>query len=282
VTSPAGCLLITTAEVAHGPTGLWSPFLEHPDRAGILTDYDGTLAPIVEDRRAAVPLPEVPQVLSALSGRFAVVGVISGRPVSYLASRLPCGPKVILAGLYGLEQRRGSDLRVHPDAHRWRAAVEAIALAAEQGAPDGVEVERKGLAVAIHLRRRPDLMGWAEDWSTEQARSRGLVAQVGRMSVEVLPPLAIDKGSLVEELSATLDAVCFFGDDAGDIPAFSALRRMREAGKATVAVGVASSEQPSDLAGAVDLLVDGPEEAVALLTGLAGERRLAAPQNPQV
>ena len=270
MTFPAGSLRITTAELATGRNALWLPFLQHPERSGILTDFDGTLAPIVEDRQAAVPLPEVPRLLSALSARFAVVGVISGRPVSYLASRLACGPRVILAGLYGLEQRRGGDLQVHPDGHRWREAVEAVARAAEQGAPEGVDVERKGLAVALHVRRRPELIVWAEGWSTEQARSRGLVARRGRMSFEVLPPLPIDKGTLVEELSTPLDAVCFFGDDSGDLPAFSALRRMREAGKATLAVGVASPEQPGDLAGAVDLLVDGPEEAVALLAGLAG------------
>ena len=31
----------------------------HPDRSAILTDFDGTLSPIVEDWNAAAPLPAV-------------------------------------------------------------------------------------------------------------------------------------------------------------------------------------------------------------------------------
>jgi trehalose 6-phosphate phosphatase len=78
-----------------------------------------------------------------------------------------------------------------------------------------------------------------------------------------------DKGTVVEDLSAKLSSVCFFGDDVGDLPAFSALRRLRSTGKTTIAVGVESPEQPDELVDAVDLVVGGPEAAVALLGALA-------------
>ena len=66
-----------------------SAWLAHPGRAGILTDFDGTLAPIVADPAAAVALPGVSDALVALAARYARVAVISGRPVAYLLDRLP-------------------------------------------------------------------------------------------------------------------------------------------------------------------------------------------------
>jgi trehalose 6-phosphate phosphatase len=85
----------------------------------------------------------------------------------------------------------------------------------------------------------------------------------------LLPPVRFDKGTVVEELTGALSAVCFFGDDIGDLPAFRALRRLRSEGKTTIGVGVESPEQPDELANAVDLLVRGPEQALALLSSLA-------------
>ncbi|HEX9968517.1 MAG TPA: hypothetical protein VGB03_00135, partial [Acidimicrobiales bacterium] len=56
---------------------LLAPFLAEPGKAGILTDFDGTLAPIVPDPTMARPLPGAVEVLHDLSRRFALVGVIS-------------------------------------------------------------------------------------------------------------------------------------------------------------------------------------------------------------
>ena len=78
------------------------PFLDAPDRAAVLSDFDGTLAPIVDDPDRAVPLPGVVDALGELARRYQVVGVISGRPVAYLLDAL--GPAPRLVGLYGLER----------------------------------------------------------------------------------------------------------------------------------------------------------------------------------
>lgn len=75
-----------------------------PSRTALLTDFDGTLSSIVEDPAAAVPLPGAVEVLARLAERYGLVGVVSGRPVSYLADRLRgVGDRVWLSGLYGLE-----------------------------------------------------------------------------------------------------------------------------------------------------------------------------------
>jgi trehalose 6-phosphate phosphatase len=248
----------------------WSAFRDRPLRAAVLADYDGTLAPIVEDRAKAVPLPDAPRVLRALAGRFAVVGVISGRPVDFLSAVLPCGPQVLVAGLYGLDRTWHGQRVPLPEAEVWRPAIAQAVLQARSEAPEGVDVEDKGLAMALHSRRCPSTFAWATEWAARTAATTGLIAQPGRLSVEVLPPLATDKGSVVEEIAKTVDAVCFFGDDTGDLPAFEALNRLRLQGKTTVAVGVRSPEQPDDLATMVDLLVDGPRQALDVMRSLLG------------
>ncbi|MGH9107502.1 MAG: trehalose-phosphatase [Acidimicrobiales bacterium] len=253
---------------AHGVD--WRPWLEHPAEAAAITDYDGTLAPIVDDRAQAKPLPGVRQVLGRLSCRMAVVAVVSGRPVDYMVAHLGGVEQLRLVGLYGLERYECGQRRVSEAALEWEDVVSVAARAAQEEVPAGLEVELKGLAFALHARRRPELFAWARAWADERAAMTGLVSQPGRLSVELLPPVSTDKGKVVEQLATGAAAVCFFGDDIGDLPAFAALRRLRTAGKQAISVGVASAEQPEALAGAVDLLVDGPERALDILRHLAG------------
>jgi trehalose 6-phosphate phosphatase len=255
----------------------WTPWLAQPGSAGVLTDYDGTLARVVEDRDKAVPLPGVLGIISALAQRFALMAVVSGRPFEYLEAQLGRSPNVTLVGLYGLERVENGEYRVMDAAAQWEEAVASAAAAVAGAAPPGLEIEMKRLTLVLHARRAPETLRWARQWAAERASSSGLVAQPGRFSVELLPPVRSDKGTVVEELTTALSSVCFFGDDVGDLPAFSALRRLRSGGKTTIAVGVESPEQPDELAGAVDLLIGGPEEAVALLRSLAEGRRPPSP-----
>ena len=107
-----------------------------------------------------------------------------------------------------------------PAVAHWRAAVDAAAVAAEAPAPPGLRVERKGLAVTLHFRQAPELEEWTAGFAADQAAASGLVAQAGKKSWELRPPLPIDKGTVVADLAAGLAAVCFFGDDTGDLPTF--------------------------------------------------------------
>ena len=61
-------------------TELLAPLRDDPRGTGVFTDFDGTLAPIVDDPASALPLPGVVDALEALAGRYGRVGVISGRP----------------------------------------------------------------------------------------------------------------------------------------------------------------------------------------------------------
>jgi trehalose 6-phosphate phosphatase len=247
----------------------WGPWALGRAKAGVVTDFDGTLAPIVEDPAHARPLPGVPEVLAKLSGSLGLVAVVSGRPVDYLASHLQGNPRLLLVGLYGLEREQGGRRVTSDRALEWASTIASEADAAEQAAPSGVKIERKGLSFSLHARQQVAALPWLLAWAARCASVTGLRAQPGRLSVELLPPVDIDKGAVVDELAEGLDAICFLGDDRGDLPGFEALRRQRQAGKHVVTVGVESREQPRQLARAVDYLVDGPEGALELLLDLA-------------
>jgi trehalose-phosphatase len=187
-------------------------------------------------------------------------------------SRLAGAGATELVGLYGME-RTGGDrgaVTVSPAASAWRAALAAAAEEAEAAAPRGVVVERKGLATTLHYRQAPEHASWADGFAARQVSGRGLVAHPGKMSVELRPPVPTDKGTVVAELAAGLDAVCFIGDDMGDLPAFSQLAQLRAAGVATLAVAVDAGETPRQLIEAADLTVEGPPGVARLLDSLAG------------
>lgn len=248
----------------------WRPWRECPARAAFFLDFDGTLAPIVTDPAGAVPLPGVPALLGRLSRRFGLVAVVSGRPLSYLRRALAAPGGVRLAGLYGMEAV-GPDgqVQVPAELDRWRPVVAAVTVAAATDAPAGLEVEAKGLSVTLHWRNAPERAGWARRFAESAAAEHDLVAQSGRMSIELRPPVAADKGTVVADWSAGFEAVACFGDDLGDLPAFAALDRLAADGVAVVRVAVADPETPPEVVAAADQVVEGPAGALALLTVLA-------------
>ncbi len=247
-----------------------APLAADPETAAVLTDFDGTLAPIVADPSTARPLPGVTDVLAELARRFRRVGVVSGRPVAYLLDRLGPPDGVYVAGLYGLEHAAGGGrVVVEPGAAEWRATVARAAERLRGALPPRADVEEKGLTVTVHWRRAPALEPDVRAGAAAVAAASGLAVHEGRMSVELRPPLAVDKGSATEALVEGCASACFLGDDVGDLPAFSALDRHARRGVRTVKVAVVDAESAPEVAAAADLTVDGPAGALALLTSLA-------------
>jgi trehalose 6-phosphate phosphatase len=216
-------------------------------------------------------MPGAVTVLRRLVARLGRVAVVSGRPVAFLSEHLGGVDGLILSGLYGLEEavvgRPGST--THPEAAPWVAAVAAVAGRAEADAPDGVYVERKGLAVGLHVRRTPERAGWIEDCAAAQAASTGLEVHAGKLSVELRPPVRVDKGTVIRGMAPGLAAVAYVGDDLGDLPAFAALVALRADGVTTRSVAVDGPEAPAAVLAAADQTVEGPPGVLALLEGLA-------------
>jgi len=245
------------------------PWVDEPARAVVLLDFDGTLAPIVADPALARPLPGAVATLADLARRFLLVGVVSGRPGSFLAEHLPA-PGVQRWGSYGVERVRGdATVETAPGAARWGSVVAGVVRRARLGAPAGVGVEDKGFSVTLHVRGAPEAAGWAQAFAEREAGATGLAVHAARMSVELRPPLAIDKGTVVADVVglAGVRAAMFIGDDRGDLPAFRALDGVPTA----LRVAVASPELPPELAAAADLVVGGPSGVLELLRALLGE-----------
>lgn len=244
-----------------------------PAATCVISDFDGTLSPIVVDHAAARPLPGAVDTLLALCRTYGRVAVVSGRPAAFLAEHLelvpPLPPALRVTGLYGLEWL-GADAQVQvaAGAEPWREVVETAAARAEAGRPRGVGVERKGLSVTLHWRQHPEGERWARGFASSAADGLGLAVHAARRSVELRPPLAVDKGTAVADLAAGFAAACYLGDDLGDLPAFAALDDLRGAGARTVKIVARSDEVPAEVVAAADLVLDGPEAALEFLREL--------------
>ena len=224
-----------------------------PSRAAVLLDIDGTLAPIVERPEEATVPDETREVLRALVERYALVGAVTGRPGPRGREMLSvAGVRVV--GSHGLE--------LAEDAGSWRSRLRTFR--------DTVDwpVEDKGLALSYHYRLHPDHAAARTELELVAARARdeGFRTRFGRMVLEVLPPLDLDKGTAVRVLlaQAGLSRALFAGDDTTDLDAFRALDEL-EFG---VKVAVDSAEGPPELRERADVVVAGPTGLVELLRTL--------------
>lgn len=241
-------------------------------QAAVFCDFDGCLAPIVPVPADARAVRGVSATLRRLAERFAVVAVISGRPVSFLQRRVRARA-VRLVGLYGIEQRIGGRLVIDPEAEGARAAIEATVrqLRADLDDVPGVEVEHKGLAVSVHFRRASDpaeAERVVEPAVRDVARSHGLEEVMrGRKVLEIRPHAGGDKGDAVRRIvgETGVRAGLVAGDDVGDLASFAAVSGLSPA----VRVAVGSDESPPELLRRADLVVEDPRAFVSMLSRLA-------------
>jgi len=262
------------ARTPEGQAGL-EALLAGPRQALIATDFDGTLAPIVPDPRAARAYPGAVPVLARLAEAVGTLAVITGRPAAEAVAYggLEAVPGIIVLGHYGGQRWQDGTLTGPDVPLTVGAAREALpGVLSRAGAPDGTWVEDKGQALAVHTRRAADpdaALRVLRGPLGELAERLGLAAEPGRMVIELRPP-GIDKGTALVGLARerAADPVIFCGDDLGDLPAFAAVRALRAGGIRGCAVASASAESPQ-VAVAADLAVDGPEGIVDLLAAIA-------------
>jgi trehalose-phosphatase len=192
----------------------------------IACDYDGTLAPIVEDPSQAVPLPEAVAAVRALAALpQTTVAVVSGRALRDLAtlSRLPS--EVHLIGSHGSEFDIGFVQRLAPDlvALRTRLQKEIEDIA---GGRPGVRLEPKPASIAVHTRTASpeDAAAVNEAVLAGPATWEGVHVTQGKRVIELLV-LATHKGTAIDQLRMQLSAsaVLFVGDDVTDENAFRQL-----------------------------------------------------------
>lgn len=257
-------------------------------RVAVGLDFDGTLAPIVEDPARARIHPDAPGLLVDLAGHVRSLALVTGRPVAQvlelgdlervgreLADR---GRVFEVHGQYGNEHWTSAEGMVRaasapPGLDRFLAALPD--LLDRVGAAQA-HVETKPLGVAVHTRRMPDPAGAyarVRDPLAALAAEHGLEVVPGRQVVELRVP-GPDKGDVVRRhaTAAGADGYLFAGDDVGDLAAAAAVADLRARGLVTLVVCAASAEEDR-LRAVADVAVQGVEGMLAFLRMLLRDAR---------
>ncbi len=194
-------------------------------------DFDGTLAPIVDNPDKASLEPRTAQVLRALTLQDNVsVALVSGRKVSDLKRRI--GLDLVYAGNHGLEiSGMGLSFR-HPRAEALRNSVSAICtrLGHQLRSIPGVLIENKVLTGTVHFRNAPpgSLRLLHETIRCAMLPyHRVLRLRLAKKAWEIYPRVRWNKGSaarlLLRRFLPRLPLAICIGDDETDEDMFKAL-----------------------------------------------------------
>jgi trehalose 6-phosphate phosphatase len=173
----------------------------------LLTDYDGTLTPIMERPELANLAESMRLMLEALARRYDfTVGVISGRALADLKEKVGISG-IIYAGNHGLEIEGPGISFVNPVAEELKPLLFIMhhVLNRSLGAIRGVFVENKGLSLSIHYRlarehRADEVEGIVKKVvGNAEATGKAKITS-GKKVYEVRPAVAWNKGKAVKLL----------------------------------------------------------------------------------
>lgn len=203
------------------PAARWALFL----------DVDGTLLDFADDPRSVRVGASLKVVLHALHDALdGALALVSGRELDDL-DRMFGRTRWAAAGLHGLQLRHadGSFRRIEVPATQQAHMQEATrALAARF---EGVQVEDKRVAVALHSRRAPEQLSALHDAALALMPGLpGYELQPGNQVLE-FKPRGMDKGRAMVELlghgAFAGRAPVYLGDDLTDEHAFASTNRKR-------------------------------------------------------
>lgn len=253
--------------------------MERPEQVMMALDFDGTLAPIIDDPEHAHADDSAVAALARLGPLLGAVVIITGRPVR---------TAVRLGGFAAYDGLASMTVLGQYGVERWDAATDSYEL---PPLPEGIvhvqeelpgllddlgladaRVEDKGRAIGVHTRELVDPSAAFERLRrplTELADRQGLRLEPGKHVWEIRAP-GIDKGDALRAIVAEKDvrAVIFAGDDLGDLPAFEAVEALRTDGIPGLLVCSASHEEDA-LSERADLILDGPTGVAEWLDRLA-------------
>jgi trehalose 6-phosphate phosphatase len=206
-------------------------------------DFDGTLAPIVEDHTEAAMTAESRAAVDRLAEHPGVgLAVVSGRALDDLTGRVGLDG-VVYAGNHGLELGYDGERTVHPDVEGVGPAIDRLRAELDERLGDvpGYAVENKRVTATVHFRTVPEehVSRVVETVEAVVDGADDLRVSEGREIREVRPAVEWDKGRVMELLAATAPdgwRVMYVGDDTTDEDAFRAIQ------PDGVGVHVASSE----------------------------------------
>lgn len=163
-------------------------------------DIDGSLLEIAESPDAVIVPPHLGEILPALSQNArGALALVSGRRIADI-DRLFAPTRFPAAGQHGLERRtaRGEYLQADVDGQALAAAREKLRQFAR--CHTGLMLEDKGLSVALHFRRAPELADVAQQLMASLARELGWSyhVQAGKCVLE-LKPAGYSKATAIED-----------------------------------------------------------------------------------
>jgi len=205
----------------------------------LLSDYDGTLTPIVSRPEEALLSPEVREKFRLLAQKpWLSVGIVSGRSLAEVKKMVDV-PGIFYAGNHGFEIEGPGINFTSPVASDARITVNNLvpALKAELGNIEGIIVEDKGMSLSVHYRLVKDSDFAAAETAfrevTEPLIEKGEIrVTTGKKVWEVRPPVDWDKGKAVETIRGEIQktrkiaelTTVYLGDDTTDEDAFRVLR----------------------------------------------------------
>ena len=223
-------------------------------RLAVFLDYDGTLSPIVETPDQAVMREDMREAVVELS-RHCPVGIISGRDLEDVRDKVRID-SIVYAGSHGFDIAGPSGLQVENQIGMEFLPVLDRAekeLSQELGSIQGILVERKKFAIAIHYRLAdPGRVETVEKVVDEvAARYPELRKAYGKKIFELQPDIDWHKGKALLALLSTLkldgeNTLPFYiGDDVTDEDAFRALKGR--------GIGIVVRDKPYETAAAYNL-----------------------------
>lgn len=242
-----------------------------PKEIMLVTDFDGTLAEIGPDPARSVATPGALEALRQLSRNLKQVVVLSSRTSTELERLVPVrGVRLI------------GDSGLAPPTPDERRALERFNAEAAKllGAIPGAWIEIKPASTTVHLRNAQTSPEEAMALLRPLIKATGLYGAQGRKVIEVHTRFA-GKGTALTKLidEAEPGGVILMGDDENDRSAFEVLSRQA---LPHMCVGISSPEVAPDLFARCDLVLDGPQQAAALLQMLAEwtSEKESAPSQP--
>lgn len=251
--------------------------------SGLITDIDGTISPIAASPEDAIVLPGALQALAELRDRLTVLAVVTGRRV--LQARQMIGlDGIVYIGNHGFEWLDADGTpRTPADLDPWLAGLPTVLDAVGRALADdpaGLVIENKGATGAVHYRLSPD-HALAQRRIVRALETHAVPAgwqiEPGRMVINLLPPLPINKGTAVSQLirSHGLITAAYLGDDVTDAHGFEALRDLRATGEIAdgLCVGVVGPETPRAVRDLADVCVPTVNDVARVLLRLASTLR---------
>lgn len=195
----------------------------------VVSDYDGTMSPIVSNPADAVPNPDSVRALADLAAiDRTTAAMLSGRERSVLAALSGLGDPVHLIGSHGTEFDTGFIVPLDEDDRRRLADLEREIGAIAADTP-GAATETKPASVTLHVRNAaPEAAAAALDRARKGPAAWDKVHVTEGKAVIEFAVVETDKGHAIDLLRerSGATAVVFLGDDVTDEKGFA---RMRDA-----------------------------------------------------